>query len=278
MGPEGDLQGDMTRYPWDDATVERLLGGTLAPDDTPPELRQVAALVGAARRGPEGTELEGAGLAAATFAAACVQGAGALHPRRRPMISKLASAKLLAIAAPVALLGAGTAAAATNSLPAPAQAAASRVLAHLDVSVPNPDSASNPKTDQGTANGKGPDASATSPATFGLCTAYTAGGLQNHNSPPYRNLLAAAGSGGIASYCKTVIADHNSAVNGHTANPGTNGGANNGGAGGAPTGGNANSGSGSEGTGDNGSSGTTGGPPFSTPPAGKPSGVPAAGR
>ncbi len=49
----------------------------------------------------------------------------------------------------------------------------------------------------------GPDA--TGPAAFGLCTAFTKGGL-NPLSIAYRNLAqAAGGASGIATYCATVV-------------------------------------------------------------------------
>lgn len=271
MAPPSDLQGEMPRSPLDDNTVEGVLRGAVSPDDAPPELRHVAALVEIARRGPEGDELTGADLAAAGFAAAVAGSAGSpAHPRRRPMFKKLTPARLLAIAAPVALLGAGSAAAASNSLPAPAQSAVSSALSHLDVSVPNPDAHGTDTPDNSKA--VGPDAGPTSPATFGLCEAVTHGGLKNPNSPPYRNLLKAAGSGGIASYCAGIIAAHNANA---STNPSTNGGS---GDDGTETGPSAGTGTGSnDGTDDGANDGTDNdstGAPFTTPPKGKPASHP----
>lgn len=58
-------------------------------------------------------------------------------------------------------------------------------------------------------HGVGPDA--TGPAAFGLCTAFTHGGL-DPASTAYKSLAAAAeGKGGIAEYCKSVPAPGNSA-------------------------------------------------------------------
>jgi len=268
MGPWSDLEPEMPRYPLDDGTVEALLRGAVSPDDAPPELRHAAALVASARRGPEGDELRGADAAVAGFAVAALHAAGTPdHPRRRPMRRKLMSARVLAIAAPVALLGAGTAAAAADALPAPAQAAASSALAHLDVSVPNPNDNGNAGhgAPLNTSKGKGPDASANSPATFGLCTAFTAGGLSDH-SVAYRNLYNAAPSHDIATYCAGVISAHQSSVNGGANDNGT-------GSGNQPNGN-----QGSDNAPDNG----TGSAPFTTPPVsvpskGKPSSTPPSG-
>jgi len=269
MGPWSDLEPEMPRYPLDDGTVDALLRGAVSPDDAPPELRHAAALVAAARRGPEGDELRGADAAVAGFTAAAIQAAGTPDdPRRRSMRKKLMSARVLAIAAPVALLGAGTAAAAADALPAPAQAAASSALAHLDVSVPNPNDTGNAShgAPLNTSKGKGPDATANSPATFGLCTAFTAGGLSDH-SVAYRNLYNAAPNHDIAAYCAPIIANHANS----NANPDTNGGSNDNGTG------SANQPSDNEGS-DNG----TGTAPFTTPPVsvpskGKPSSTPPSG-
>lgn len=277
MSPWGDLHSEMPRYPLDDGTVESVLRGAVSPDDAPPELRHVAALVDVCRRGAEGDELEGAELSVAAFAAAAVRSVGGPNDiQRRSMFKKLTSARMLAIAAPVVLLGAGSAAAASDALPAPAQSAVSTALAHLDVSVPNPDSHSN--TTPNNANAKGPDLSSGSPAAFGLCTAFTHGGLKNRNSPAYKALESAAHSPeAIMTYCQGIFTAHQNA----TANPGTSGGSNGNGTGSGPSAGNdANPGSsqGSNDGTDNGSSNapfTT--PPVSVPPKGKPSSVPPSG-
>lgn len=270
MTPWGDLHGEMPRYPLDDGTVDSVLRGAVSPDDAPPELRHVAALVEVCRRGAEGDELQGAELSVAAFAATAVRSTG--YPddlRRRSMFKKLTSARMLAIAAPVVLLGAGSAAAASDALPAPAQSAVSTALAHLDVSVPNPDSHSNDTPDN--TNAKGPDASSNSPAAFGLCTAFTHGGLKNPNSPAYRNLAKAAAdsSVSITTYCNGIITTHQNA----TANPGTSGGSNDNGTGSGPTGGNTSNDSGDTNESDNGGAPLST-PPANVPPSGKPSGVP----
>ncbi|HEU5222309.1 MAG TPA: hypothetical protein VFU07_01335 [Candidatus Lumbricidophila sp.] len=52
---------------------------------------------------------------------------------------------------------------------------------------------------------KGPDA--TGPAAFGLCNAFSHGGLHN-TSVAHSALLAAAGSGSIDAYCAPILAAH----------------------------------------------------------------------
>lgn len=72
---------------------------------------------------------------------------------------------------------------------------------------PTADEAESPSADAA----KGPDA--TGPAAFGLCTAYTAGGL-NSTSVAYTALLTASQSlGSIEDYCSPILEEHVS--NGH---------------------------------------------------------------
>lgn len=261
MPPWDDLHGDMARYPFDNATIDRLLTGSMAPDVAPPRLRHLAELVGQARQRAQGAEIPGREAAAAAFAAAIRMDGGTHQPRRiRAMLGKYTKAKIVAIAAPVVLLSAGAAAAATGSLPAPAQHAVSTALSHVDISVP--DSNSN---GTGNAGAKGPDASPTGHATFGLCTAYAAGGLNSHGVA-YRNLAAAAASTAgatpaakITAYCAPIIAAHaaNGSSNDNSSNQSSGGGT---------------TGSGSDNTNQGGAPFTT--PPVSTPAKGKPTTVP----
>jgi hypothetical protein len=67
--------------------------------------------------------------------------------------------------------------------------------------------APSPSTDTTTTTAvKGPDASMTSSATKGLCTAYTHGGLHNPKSTAYKALVTAAGSASVQDYCTIVLA------------------------------------------------------------------------
>ncbi|HEU0205647.1 MAG TPA: hypothetical protein VFQ74_03010, partial [Pseudolysinimonas sp.] len=69
---------------------------------------------------------------------------------------------------------------------------------------PDPTESDSPEspTPSSSASPVGPDA--TGPAAFGLCTAYTAGGLSTH-SIAYGALLAASTNGDVSAYCATVL-------------------------------------------------------------------------
>lgn len=111
----------------------------------------------------------------------------------------------------------GAAAAYTGALPAPLQqgshdliGAPAPAAAH-----PLPDAASEGQdkaADAGTDSDDGAGPDATGPAAFGLCTAFTHGGL-DPASTAYKSLAAAAdGKGGIAEYCKSIPGPGNSAA------------------------------------------------------------------
>ena len=241
-----DLHHDMARFDLDPNTVERLLGGAVYPDDAPPELALAAALVQTAREPASPGELGGRDAAVAAMAAAVRDKAGRREPtRRRAMLGKLMATKVAAVAGPIVLLGAGAAAACTGSLPAPAQSAVSNVLSDVGISVPNPDHSDSGATttddstttttsgstttttsststnlssgttqDSGTQSGtgKGPDAGPTSPATFGLCTAWAAGGLNEHGVARRNLATAAGGDGNIQAYCQGLFGSSNPSI------------------------------------------------------------------
>lgn len=175
----------MRRNRLDEQTIERLLRGELGADDLPPAYGPVAGLLGAAATVTPIDEGHEAGTVAAMRAA--VLGHPVPVPTTggsRPMLSKLLSAKAAGIAV-VAVLGAGTAAAATGSLPGPAQNAAAHALSHIDISLPttppsSPGKSAASHSDENTDAsgstsgattdtdaGKGPNAN----ADFGLCNA-----------------------------------------------------------------------------------------------------------
>jgi hypothetical protein len=141
--------------------------------------------------------------------------------RRIPMLSTLLASKLAATAAAGGLAIAGTAAAAyTGSLPVGLQSVAHQTIG-APAATPSGDTTSTPESDPtdtaeptdtadptttadptSTATPVGPDA--TGPAAFGLCTAYTHGGLAT-SSVAYSALVKAAGDASkIGAYCATV--------------------------------------------------------------------------
>ena len=129
--------------------------------------------------------------------------------------------KVAIAAISLAALGGGTAvAAAAGVLPTPAQE-----FAHQALGAPSPSASETDSPDPTDPATPGPSASAspvgpdaTGPAAFGLCTAYTAGGLSTH-SIAYGALLTAATDGDIAGYCDTVL----STTPGHSGDHGSNG-------------------------------------------------------
>ena len=124
----------------DDTTVDRLLEG-VAPEDSPPAYATVAALLRRARVPATDAELAGEPEALAAFRSAGrspVRTPAAIPPQRR------ATTRLAGTLVTVSLLGlaaATSAAAATGTLPAPAQRAAHQVLSAVGVNVPDAPSA-----------------------------------------------------------------------------------------------------------------------------------------
>jgi hypothetical protein len=110
----------------------------------------------------------------------------------------------------------GTVAAFAGVLPSSAQSVAHAVIGApstasddspvpADAATPTPDPTSTPSPTAIPTNPpatQGPDASG--PAAFGLCTAFSHGGL-SVNSTAFASLLAAAGSAGIAPYCAAIL-------------------------------------------------------------------------
>jgi hypothetical protein len=129
--------GWMSRDPnsLDDLTGERLLRGSLGPEDAPPGYAPVALLLGQARGGLERADL-GCDDAVVAGLAAAVLDNPSTDPRRRPVITKLLTAKAAAVAAALTL-SATAAAASTGNLPGPAQHALARVAAHAGLDLPD---------------------------------------------------------------------------------------------------------------------------------------------
>jgi hypothetical protein len=120
--------------------------------------------------------------------------------------SKIAAS---ALAAGALALGGTAAAAYSGSLPGSLQQGAHSAAGTPAPSAPSTAAPSPKPKPSRTAGASGPDA--TGPAAFGLCTAYSHGGL-NRSSTAYASLESAAkGSANIADYCATITAAHESA-------------------------------------------------------------------
>lgn len=209
------------QQPTDPWALERLLAGGL--QDSSSELAQLLdALVAPASQ----DELAGETAAVTAFGelGSGVSSAPTSTSGRSRMLTSLVASKLAIATATAGVALAGTVAAAyAGALPTGLQNAAHHTIGAPAASIAKADAtdeASSPadepsatedptstqdptSTGSPTSTSVGPDA--TGPAAFGLCTAYTHGGLAT-TSIAYQSLVKAAGgsASGIAAYCATV--------------------------------------------------------------------------
>jgi hypothetical protein len=208
---------------YDDEAANRLLRGSLPPEDAPAGLEAVAALFRAAH-GPvtddEVADPRGVVQALSTDlrdrAAAANQAARTARGRRR--LRRLVASPAL-VAALVAT-GAATAAAATGELPRPVQSAVAGVASHAGVDLPEPaahhtrghhDDGGGDATTAEAPGSTSPAAGATSPidgpARAALCHAYASGNGAERggkaDARPFRDLAdaAAAANESVDAYC-----------------------------------------------------------------------------
>ena len=195
----------------DDTTADRMAAGLVPPDDAPPGYAGVAELLHAARRAATGQDpARQAAVLAAVSAAVAGAGESPHTPWRKSMSTTRLSARTAAVASALVLAGATAAAAATGSLPGPAQDTAASVLSHVGISVPNTagqGTGDQQTTDSGTNSSTGPNAN----ALFGLCTAVAA--HAKHGVQPHSTVFPSA------STCTTVTQP--SGTTGGTGNTGT---------------------------------------------------------
>jgi hypothetical protein len=195
--------------------VDQLMAGVRLPSSTPERERVRMQRIVDALRAPATTEE----LAdEATYLALFDQ---SLTGRNKPVRTIVLGSRAAIVAGVVVVAAATGAAAYTGSLPGSVQNAAHSVIGApaADDDQDSEDVGDDPtgsptesptETQTGTptssaskSNGVGPDA--TGPAAFGLCNAWSHGGLAT-TSVAYRNLAAAAGGAdGIQAYCATVI-------------------------------------------------------------------------
>lgn len=214
--------------------VDRLVDGTSEPGEAfDADVERLAELVSALRRPASGAEL-----AAEKWYVSAFEDAQA--DQRKPLRTIVIGSRAVVVAG-IAIVAAATGAAAyTGSLPGPLQRAAHSVVgAPADdqgssdagedagddptgepsddptgtpTGSPNEDPTASPTGSPGSSRAVGPDA--TGPAAFGLCTAWSKGGLST-TSVAYRNLeTASGGAGGIAAYCATVVKPGNGSSHG----------------------------------------------------------------
>jgi hypothetical protein len=223
---DDDLPDDVHRFDLDDTVLD----GGLLPEDAPPALADVAALVRSAQAEPSPGELAGEDRIVAEMAAVLPDAAGVPDSGRTPLLARIARAKVATIVA-ASVIGLGAAAAAVASGTRPSSnarviEAASTSTTLLDVTLPPSESSTTagataaatevasttttaaPQTGTSVSTAKGPDA--TGPAAFGLCTAWHDGRETGNklDAPPFVNLAIAATSAGqsVAAYCDEVFA------------------------------------------------------------------------
>jgi hypothetical protein len=156
MSPWRDLEGEMQRLPLDTDTADRLLAGSVAPEDAPPGYAGVATLLAAVADSPAAEDLSRES-ETVTLLAAVVRSfqPKMTKPRRRSIVPRL---RLATAFATVALAGT-TGLAFAGSLPGAAQEVASTMFAKVGVSVPGPN---NNAGDHPNVRGKSSDAPVTS--------------------------------------------------------------------------------------------------------------------
>jgi hypothetical protein len=209
-----DLE-DMAPLQLDAMTTERLIAGVVAIDDAPPGFGRVAELIHKAQGPATAEELRARAVTVTAFAAHARSRSVARTRTKRTFAFSKFPVKVLALAVPVVLLGGGVATA-TGSLPSSAQAAVSRALSTVGISVPKPQAvgagiAGSLPSSTANAGARSTGAGARSRSTGGLCRAWRSGGL-NDQSTAYRNLTAAAGGvGDVPTYCAGVAASSSNA-------------------------------------------------------------------
>jgi hypothetical protein len=158
MSLRNDFTGEMQRLPLDLDTADRLLAGSVAPEDAPPGYAEVAVMLASLE--PPAAELAGEAETVAVLANGLRSSPGVkTKTSRRSSLPRLKVASALAT---VALAGT-TGLAVAGSLPGAAQDIASSMLAKVGVTVPGP--ATNADTN-GSVRGTSPDV-AQGPAATG---------------------------------------------------------------------------------------------------------------
>jgi len=146
----------MQRLPLDTDTADRLLAGSVAPEDAPPGYAGVATLLAAVADSPTADDLSRESETVALLAAVVRSSQPKTRkPRRRSIVPRL---RLATAFATVALAGT-TGLAFAGGLPGAAQDVASTMLAKVGVSVPGPNSNAG---DHPNVRGKSSDAPVTS--------------------------------------------------------------------------------------------------------------------
>jgi hypothetical protein len=135
MSVSDDFFFEMERLPLDTDTADRLLAGTVPPEDAPPGYSRVAALLAAVRSSEADSSSSRDGLAMQVFVAAARSSriTTSISPRR-PSVHRIKFVAALATAA----LACTTGLALAGSLPGAAQDVASSIFTKAGITVPGP--------------------------------------------------------------------------------------------------------------------------------------------
>jgi hypothetical protein len=161
----GDLDSEMHPVPLDMDTADRLLAGTVAPEDAPPGYAEVARLLETLSAEPMSQELAYEAEVVAEVASA-VRSSSSTHSPRRSFMPFAVSRPRITAALVAAALAGTIGLASASALPGAAQDIASAMLAKVGISVsgPNDNAGTHPKV-RGTSTvtpsdaGKGSDIS-----------------------------------------------------------------------------------------------------------------------
>src|SRR5581483_11651780 len=181
----------------DHRTADRLAGGAVTPEDAPPGWTGVAELLQAALSSAP-AELEPVREAAtvASMRAILLGHPVPVTPTgRKQVLAKVLTIKVAALSGAV-VLGGGVAAAATGSLPAPAQDAVSSALSHVGISVPASDSSTTGSGGSSTTDSTGSTTSGTSPS--GTSTSGTTSGTTTSGTTTSGTGTGSDGTGSTA--------------------------------------------------------------------------------
>jgi hypothetical protein len=133
----GDLDSEMHPVLLDMDTADRLLAGTVAPDDAPPGYAEVARLLEALSAEPTGQELAYEAEVVAEVASA-VRSSSSTHSPRRSFMPLTLSRPRITAALVAAALACTIGLASASALPGAAQDIASAMLAEVGISVSGP--------------------------------------------------------------------------------------------------------------------------------------------
>jgi hypothetical protein len=132
-----DMDSEMHPVPLDMETADRLLAGTVAPEDAPPGYAEVARLLEAVFAEPTSHELAGEAEVVAKVAVA-VRSSSNHSPRRSFMPFALSRPRITAVLVAAALAACTVGLASASALPGAAQDIASEMLAKVGISVSGP--------------------------------------------------------------------------------------------------------------------------------------------